>query len=292
GSSTMGVRWPGKDTTKLLLFSNTSINYDYVKTMGIQLIAGRDFSPDYGLDSMNYLVNEAAAARIGYKEPVGKELTMWGDKGTIIGLMKDYHHNSLHVPIEPLIVRLHKESWGPLWGNILVRTEAGKTKEAISSMEKVFRQFNPGYPFKYYFTDDELANNYKAEHTVSKLSRYFAFLAIFISCLGLFGLVTFTVEQRVKEIGVRKVLGASVPGIVRMLSKDFIRLVLVAAVISFPIAWWAMNKWLADFAYRINVGWEAFVIAGMAALMIALLTISFQAIKAAIANPVGALRSE
>jgi putative ABC transport system permease protein len=292
GSSTMGVRWPGKDTTKLLLFSNTPINYDYVKTMGIQLIAGRDFSPGYGLDSNNYLVNEAAAARIGYKEPVGKELTMWGDKGTIIGLMKDYHHNSLHVPIEPLIIRLHKESWGPLWGNILVRTEAGKTKEAIASMEKVFRQFNPGYPFKYYFTDDELANNYKAEHTVSKLSRYFAFLAIFISCLGLFGLVTFTVEQRVKEIGVRKVLGASVPGIVRMLSKDFLRLVLIAAVISFPIAWWAMNKWLADFAYRINVGWEAFAIAGMAALMIALLTVSFQAIKAAVANPVRALRSE
>ena len=159
-------------------------------------------------------------------------------------------------------------------------------------MEKIYKQFNPGFPFKYYFTDDELSKNYKAEHTVSKLSRYFAFLAIFISCLGLFGLVTFTAEQRIKEIGIRKVLGASVPGIVRMLSKDFLKLVLLSAVIAFPIAWWAMSKWLQDFAYRTNIGWWVFLVAGVVALLIALFTISFQAIKAAIANPVKSLRAE
>lgn len=295
GSSTQGVRWPGKDTTKLILFSNNPITYDYVKTMGIELIGGRDFDPSFSLDTMNYLVNEAAARKIGYKDPVGKELTMWGDKGTIIGLMKDFHHNSLHVPIEPLILRLFKGSWvneGGYWGNVIIRTEKGKSKQAIASMEKTFKKFNPGFPFKYYFTDDEIAKNYKAEHTVSKLSRYFAFLAIFISCLGLFGLVTFTAEQKTKEIGIRKVLGASVTGIVRMLSKDFLKLVLIASVIAFPVAWWAMNKWLMDFEYRVDIGWWVFVAAGITALLIALLTISFQSIKAAIANPVKSLRTE
>jgi putative ABC transport system permease protein len=292
GSSTQGVRWPGKDTTKLILFSNNPITYDYIKTMGIELIGGRDFSPDYSLDTNNYLINEASARKIGYKDPVGKELTMWGDKGTIIGVMKDYHHNSLHVPIEPLILRLFKKSWNSYWGNVIIKTEAGKTKQAIANMEKVFKKFNPGFPFKYYFTDDEIANRYKAEQTVSKLSRYFAFLAIFISCLGLFGLVTFTAEQRIKEIGIRKVLGASVPGIVRMLSKDFLILVLIASLIAFPVAWWAMNKWLGDFAYRVDIGWWVFVVAGVVALVIALLTVSFQAIKAAIANPVKSLRTE
>ncbi|TMI93511.1 MAG: FtsX-like permease family protein [Bacteroidetes bacterium] len=292
GSSTSGVRWPGKDTTKLILFSSNPITFDYIKTMGIQLLAGRDFSPDFSLDTMNYLINEAAARKIGYKDPVGKELTMWGDKGTIIGLMKDYHHNSLHVPIEPLILRLFKRSWGSYWGNVMIRTQQGRTQQAIASMERVFKQFNPGYPFKYYFTDEEIAKNYKAEYTVSKLSKYFAFLAIFISCLGLFGLVMFTTEQRTKEIGIRKVLGASIPGIVQMLSKDFLVLVLIAAIIAFPVAWWAMHNWLLDFAYRVNIGWWVFVAAGVAAVIIALITISFQSIKAAIANPVKSLRSE
>ena len=173
-----------------------------------------------------------------------------------------------------------------------MRTEEGKSKQAIASMEKVFKQFNPGFPFKYYFTDEEIAKNYKAEHTVNKLSRYFAFLAIFISCLGLFGLVTFTAEQKTKEIGIRKVLGASVTGIVRMLSKDFLKLVLIATVIAFPVAWWIMHKWLMDFEYRVTIGWWIFVVAGIAALLIALLTISFQSIKAALANPVKSLRTE
>jgi hypothetical protein len=292
GSSTSGVRWPGKDTTKLILFSTNPVTYDYIPTMGIQLVDGRDFSPGYSLDTMNYLINEASARKIGYKDPVGKELTMWGDKGKIIGVMKDYHHNSLHVPIEPIILRLFKKSWGGHWGNVLIRTEAGKTKQAIASLEKVFKQLNPGFPFKYFFTDEEISKIYKAEHTVSKLSRYFAFLAIFISCLGLFGLVTFTAEQRTKEIGIRKVLGASVTGIVQLLSKEFLKLVFLSAVIAFPIAWWAMSKWLQDFAYRTNIAWWAFVIAGLLALLIALLTVSFQAIKAAIANPVKSLRTE
>src|SRR5688572_23301213 len=220
---------------------------------------------------------------------------MWGDKGTIIGLMKDFHHNSLKVPIEPLILRLFKGSWlneNGYWGNVIIRTEKGKTKEAIASMEKVFKQFNPGFPFKYYFTDQEILKNYKSEHTTSKLSRYFAFLAIFISCLGLFGLFTFTAEQRTKEIGIRNVLGASVLGTVQMLLKDFSKLVLIAPVIAFPLAWWFMKMYLQDFAYRVEFGWLAFVIAGVAAILIALVTVSFQASKAAMSNPLKSLRTE
>jgi len=292
GMSTKGVRWPGKDTTQLMLFDDNPVTYGYIKTMGIQLLSGRDFSADYSLDSNNYLINESAARKIGYKDPVGKELTVWDNKGTIIGLMKDYHHNSLHVPIEPLILMLHKKSWGDYWGNVIIRTEQGRTQQAITNMEKVFKQFNPGFPFKYYFTDAEIAKNYKAEYTVSKLSKYFAFLAIFISCLGLFGLVTFTAEQRTKEIGIRKVLGASVPGIVQMLSRDFLKLVFIAAGIAFPIAWWTMHKWLSDFAYRVDIGWWVFVVAAIAAALIALVTVSLQAIRAAIVNPVKSLRTE
>jgi hypothetical protein len=222
--------------------------------MGIELIR-KGFDPSYSLDTSNYLINEAAAKKIGYKEPVGKELTMWGDKGTIIGLMKDYHHNSLKVPIEPLILRLFKQSWtreSGYWGNVIVRTEKGKTKQAIASIEKLYKQHNPGFPFKYYFTDDEIAKNYKAEYTVSKLSKYFAFIAIFISCLGLFGLVTFTAEQKTKEIGIRKVLGASVTGIVRMLSKDFLNLCLSLPLL-FSGCMVAYANWLADFAYRVDI---------------------------------------
>ncbi|OIN56295.1 ABC transporter permease [Arsenicibacter rosenii] len=293
GSSTMGVTWPGKDTTQQILFSQNAVSYEYIKTMQIKLLGGREFSPEYGVDTSNYIINESTAKKMGYQTPekaVGKQMTMWDKKGTIIGVMKNFHYNSLHENIEPLILRLQPKQEN--WGNVLVRAEAGKTREALASMEKVFKQFNPNFPFKYYFTDQEFANSYKAENTVSKLSNYFAFLAIFISCLGLFGLAAFTAEQRTKEIGVRKVLGASVPNLVGMLSKDFVKLVLIAAVISFPIAWYFLSGWLEKFAYRIDFEWWFFVAAAIIALAIALLTVSYQAIKAALIDPVKSLKSE
>ncbi|NIJ51810.1 ABC transporter permease [Dyadobacter arcticus] len=290
GSSTMGVTWPGKDTTQQLLFNSNPVGYDFVKTMGIQLLDGRDFSPEFGTDTSNYLVNQSAAKKIGYKDPVGKELTMWGTKGKIIGLMKDFHIGSLHVAIEPLIVRLQPKN--AVWGAALIRTEAGKTKQAIANIAKIYRQYNPGLPFKYHFADEEFGNQYKAENVVSKLSNYFAFLAIFISCLGLFGLAAFTAEQRTKEIGVRKVLGASVANLVGMLSADFVKLVFLSALIAFPVAWYFLKKWLEKYAYRIELQWWYFVAAGFAALIIALFTVSFQAVKAALMNPVKSLKSE
>jgi ABC-type antimicrobial peptide transport system permease subunit len=290
GSSTMGVTWPGKDTTQRMLFNVNPVGYDFVKTMGVKLLDGRDFNPTFGTDTSNYLINEAAARKIGYKDPVGKELTMWNKKGKIIGLMKDFHIGSLHVAIEPLIVNLQPKTSN--WGSALILTESGKTKQAIDGIEKVFKQYNPGFPFKYHFADEEFANLYKSETVVSKLSNYFAFLAIFISCLGLFGLAAFTAEQRTKEIGVRKVLGASVTNLVGMLSMDFVKLVAIAALIAFPIAGYFLQNWLEKYAYRIEMEWWYFLAAGVAALLIALFTVSFQAIKAALMNPVKSLRGE
>jgi putative ABC transport system permease protein len=178
------------------------------------------------------------------------------------------------------------------WGTILVRTQAGKTKEAIAGLEKLCKSLNPKFPFTYQFSDDEYTKLYQSEQVVSKLSNYFAFLAIFISCLGLFGLAAFTAEQRTKEIGVRKVLGANVTGIVSMLSKDFLKLVAIAVVIASPIAWYAMNNWLQEFEYKQDMSWWVFAVAGLAVALIALLTVSFQAIKAAVANPLKSLRTE
>ena len=258
--------------------------------MGIQLIEGRDFGPQFGTDTTNYIINEATARKMGYKDPVGKEMTMWGRKGTIVGLMKDFHHNTLHVAIEPLILRLQPKD--DYWGVVVIRTEAGKIPTAIASTEKIFKQFNPHFPFKYFFADQELAKQYKSENVVSNLSNYFAFLAIFISCLGLFGLAAFTAEQRTKEIGVRKVLGASVGNLVHLLSLDFLKLVLIATLIAFPIAWYFLKDWLQKYAYRIDMEWWYFLIAAISALVIALVTVSFQAIKAALMNPVKSLKSE
>ncbi|HEY1054659.1 MAG TPA: ABC transporter permease, partial [Emticicia sp.] len=200
GSSTQGVNWPGKDTTKIILFSQNPVSYDYLATMGIKLKDGRDFSPAYGTDTTNYIINEEAAKKMGMKDPVGKEMFMWGRKGTIVGLVKSFHINSLHESIPPLILNMQR---GDNWGQIIVRTQPGQTKEAVASMEKAFKKFNPRFPFSYKFTDQEFAAQYKGENVVSKLANYFAFLAIFISCLGLFGLAMFTAEQRTKEIGVR-----------------------------------------------------------------------------------------
>ena len=219
---------------------------------------------------------------------------MWDRKGKIIGLMKDFHYNSLHTAIEPLILRLQRGANDTTnnWGHVLVRTQAGQTKQAVASLEAGFKKFNPRFPFKYSFTDQEFGNLYKAENTVSTLSSYFAFLAIFISCLGLFGLAAFTAEQRTKEIGIRKVLGASVTNLVGMLSKEFILLVLLASFIAFPLGWYFLSGWLEKYAYRIELAWWYFAVAILVAVLIALLTVSFQSIKAALMNPVKSLRSE
>jgi hypothetical protein len=271
------------------MFTNAAAGYDFVKTLKLQLADGRDFSKDFATDSVGYLLNEEGLKKTGYKDPVGKPLTMWGKKGKIIGILKNFHFNSLHEPIKPLIIQFGEEV---KWGNAMVRTKAGKTKEAIAGLEQLCRQLNPKFPFTYRFADEEYQNLYKSEAIVHNLANCFACLAIFISCLGLLGLAMFTAEQRTKEFGIRKVLGARASTLFSLLSKDFLVLVLIAFLFASPLAWWAMHGWLQNFAYHVDVEWWVFLLAGAMALLIALLTVSIQAIKVAIANPVKSLRTE
>ena len=285
---TNSIGWPGKDPNENVSFADGVVGYDFAKTMKLQFKEGRDFSKDYA-DSMSFIINETALNRTGMKDPIGKQIT-WGNRaGTIVGVIKDFHFSSMHDPIDPLIVRLD-ENWS--WGTILVRTRAGKAKDAIAGLQSICKTLNPKFPFTYQFSDLAYANLYKSEQVVSKLSDYFALLAILISCLGLFGLATFVAAQRVKEIGVRKVLGASVGDIVTMFSGNFLKLVGIAILVAFPVAWWAMNNWLQNFAYKIDIEWWIFAVAGVVTVFIALLTVSYQSIKAAMSNPVKSLRTE
>ncbi len=288
-NGTGGVQWIDKDPNSDVQFTQSAVGYDFTKTMHLQLAQGRDFSKDFATDSVGYLINESALKVIGYKDPLGKPLTFWQKPGTIIGVLKDFHFNSLHEPIRPLVLRLGENIE---WGQALVKTQPGKTKEALASLEKVCKELNPKFPFTYKFSDEEYGKLYKSEQVVNQLANYFAFLGIFISCLGLLGLVIFTAEQRTKELGIRKVLGASPVTLFALLSKEFLLLVLLAMVIASPLAWIAMNNWLQDYAYKVNISWWMFVVAGLSAILIALITVSFQAIKAAVANPVKSLRTE
>ncbi|HEY0678497.1 MAG TPA: ABC transporter permease [Chitinophagaceae bacterium] len=288
-NGTGGVEWDGKDPNSKPMFTQAAVGYDFVQTMRLMMKDGRDFSDRFATDSVGYIINESAAKKMGMKQPVGSALTLWQRKGTVIGVVKDFHFNSLHIPINPLIIHLGENQ---RWGSVLIRTKPGQTKQALASMESLCKELNPGFPFTYQFSDEEYSKLYKSEQVVSGLSTSFSFLAIFISCLGLLGLAIFTAEQKTKEIGIRKVLGASVQGIVVLMSKDFLKLVLIALLIASPIAWYSMNNWLEDYAYRIKISWWIFPVAGIMAIMITLLTISFQAIRSAVANPVKSLRTE
>jgi len=283
------LNWEGKDVNEKVVSVHNGIGYDFLKIMNIPIIQGRDFSKSFPTDSNGFIINETALKIIGYKDPIGKPLTFFQRRGKIIGVVKDFHLKSLRQPIEPLILFLGEKA---TWGFTLVKTQAGKTQQAIGGIQQVFKQLEPKFPVRYYFTDEEYQKQYNNELTVSKLSDSFSFLAIFISCLGLLGLTIFTVEQRRKEIGVRKVIGASVGNIVNMISKDIIKLVLLAAAIATPISWLAMDNWLRNFAYHINISLWIFFFAGIVALLIAVLTISYEAVKAALANPVKSLRTE
>ncbi len=290
-NGTFGVDWDGKDPNNTIMFVNASAGYELAKTMKLKMAAGREFSAEYPTDSVGYLLNEESMRRMGFKSDnvVGKRLTFWGKKGTIVGVIKDFHFNSLHDPIRPLIVRFGEEE---TYGTALVRIRAGQTKETLSQLETLCHELNPRFPFTYRFTDDEYRDLYKSESIVHNLSNCFAGLAIFISCLGLLGLAMFTAEQRTREFGIRKVLGAKVGTLFTLLSTDFLQLVLVAFLLATPLAWWAMHLWLQNFAYHIQLEWWVFLLAGVLALLIALLTVSFQAVKVAIANPIKSLRTE
>ena len=284
-----GVFWEGKDPNATPMFTQAAISYDFVKTMDLKLLQGRDFSRDFASDSAGYLINEAALKIINYKDPIGKPLTQWGKKGRIIGVLKDFHYTSLHEPIKPLIIRMAAAG---NYGSALVRTEPGKTPQALAGLEQIAKTLNPKFSFTYFFSDEQYQRLYKSEQVVNRLSNAFAALAIFISCIGLLGLAMFTAERRAKEMSIRKVLGARAAVLFMLLSREFVLLVLLALVIATPIAWLSMNNWLLNFAYRIDIEWWIFGLAGAMAVLIALATVSFQAIKAAMVNPIKNLRAE
>jgi len=291
-NGTGGVDWDGKDPNNMVMFTNVAVGYNFVKTMKLKLASGREFSPDYGTDTAGYMLNEEAARRIGYKDPIGRRLTFWQKKGTIIGVVKNFHFTSLHDPIQPLIIRYGEDGPDFNYGNAIVRIRGSQTRASLDKLEQICHQLNPRFPFTYQFADDEYRALYKSESIVHNLANCFAVLAIFICCLGLLGLAMFTAEQRTKEFGIRKVLGAKAVTLFSLLSKDFIVLVGIAFLLASPLAWWAMNEWLKNFAYHIALQWWVFLLAGAMALAIALLTVSFQAIRVAVANPVKSLRSE
>lgn len=289
-------RDPSFDATKAAVLNTFYVDEHYIPTLGMEMKEGRNFSKDFPTDSTAAILNEAAVKILGFKDPLRETLyrpnfnngNINGAVGyRIIGVVKDFNFNSLHQSVAPLIIQLSDN-----YGSAALRVNTKNISNIINTVQNKWNQMAPGKPFSYTFMDADFNNIYTAEQQTGKLFITFAVFAIFIGCLGLFGLVTYAAEQRTKEIGVRKVLGASIGGIVAMLSKDFAKLVLIASIIAFPVAWWAMHKWLESFAYRTNISWWIFIVAGVAAIVIALVTVSFQAIKAAVANPVKSLRTE
>jgi len=270
------------------------VDEQYIPTLGMQMATGRNFSAAFATDSSSMIINESAAKAFGWgtMNAVGKTvIRVNSNRGTnvpfhIVGVVKDFNFKSLHEPITPLLMTLQPE------GGLVFKIRTTDVPGLLSSMKKQWDAFNTDEPFSYTFMDDLYNETYSAEQKTGDILNIFSVLTIFVACLGLFGLATYTAEQRTKEIGIRKVLGASVSQVTQMLSKEFLKLVLIASLVAFPAAWWAMNKWLQRFAYRINISWWVFAVAGFAALLIALFTVSFQAIKAAIANPVKSLRTE
>jgi putative ABC transport system permease protein len=284
------IKWEGKEKGQKVGFKPTSVGFDFLKLMDLGVVDGRGFDRNFATDSADaFMINEQAVKEMNIKDPIGKWISAWNKKGHIIGVLRNYNTNSLHERIRPIIIDV--KEWEN-FGVVLIRTEAGKTKEAIASLEQVYKQINPDYPFAFRFVEEDQNRMYQSEQMMTKLSNVFAALAISISCLGLLGLIMFSAEQRTREIGIRKAMGATVSSIVGLLSKDFVRIVILSFVIATPVAAWLMAQWLSGFAYKIELSWWIFASAGIGALFIALVTISFQAFQSASANPVDSLRSE
>lgn len=291
GMMSFGLHPEGKPETEDWTAASIRIDdFDLLKTYGMSMADGRYFSPHFATDTTNGIViNESLARSLGWKQPIGKTMDVPGEveHGRVIGVIKDFHMKSFHYPIEPLFLY-----YAPRHGNLSVRITTEDVPATIEFIRDAWRRFDSRYPFEYFFLDEQFDQLYASDQRLMETFTLFSILAIVVSGLGLLGLTSYATEQRVKEIGIRKVLGATVPGIVVLISRDFVKLVLIASVVAGPVAWLAMNRWLEDFAYRTEIGWWVFALAGCVALVIALLTIGAQAIRAARANPVKALRYE
>ena len=281
-----GLDWTGKGPDEKVYFEVFGGGYDLIKTLGMNIVDGRGFSRDFGADTANIILNEAAVKMMNLKNPVGKTVQLYEHPMQVIGVVKDFHFESLHEAVKPSYILLQ-----PHGGKIVARIGATGQRKIIAAVQHLYEKYNPGFPFIFNFLNEAYQKQYDAETRVAVLSRYFAGLAIIISCLGLFGLAAFTAQKRRKEIGIRKVIGASVGNITTMLSKDFLKLILLSLLISFPVSWWLMNDWLRGFAYRISITPQVFVVAGLSVMLITILTISYQSVKAAMTNPAKSLKT-
>ena len=293
-TNTDGVEWGGKTENESPYFRILRTDYDFVSTYGIEMDKGRFYSSKFSSDATgSYVINQAAAEAMQLESPVGEEISLWGRRGIVIGVVKDFHFGSFHTSIEPLICIVPTERLQNLYMRLIsIRFRPGALQSSMRYVERKWKEVLPGTAYNYYFLDDVLNAQYKGEQRMGTLFKYFTVFAIFIACLGLYGLASFSAEQKIKEIGIRKVLGATVSNITVMLSKEFLTWVILANLIAWPIGWFVMNKWLQNFAYRTSIGWWIFFLAGALAFGIALITVSVQAIRAATSNPVDALRYE
>lgn len=279
--------WDGKPVNSNLLFHAMETDKDLIPFFKLQMAQGSNFTGS-AADSTHFIINEAAAKGMNIQNPIGKNLRIWTIKGTIIGVVKDFHFSSMRKKIEPAVFVYYPKNSD----RIYIKTTGNDAQKAIASAQQVWKQYNNDAPFSYAFLDETFNKLYNTEQHTGSLFDLFGIITVFISCLGLFGLATYSAQVKTREIGIRKVLGASVTGIVRLLATEFIILIIVALTIAVPIGWYAMNKWLMEFAYRVDMQWWVFIIAGFTAIIIAFITISFQSLKAALANPVNSLRSE
>ncbi|MGI8583162.1 MAG: ABC transporter permease [Chitinophagaceae bacterium] len=296
-----GVKVPEKDGVKEHTADLFIVDYDYIKTLGLQLVAGRDFSKSYATGvNEAFIINETAVKELGFGTPekaIGQDI-LWDKwipdsvnpvkKGKVIGIVKDFHYKNLHEKVSTAVLQIYPQ----FVAKVAVKVKTADLASTIAFIKSAWNKFSPEYPLDYNFLDENFDKMYKAEDKLSSLLWIFTVMAIFVGCLGLFGLAAFSAEVRKKEISIRKVLGASVTGIVAMLSKSFLRPVFIASLLAFPVAWWAMNKWLEDFPYRVNISWWVFALSAIAALVVAFITVSFQSIKTALSNPVKPLRTE
>ncbi|HET6540264.1 MAG TPA: ABC transporter permease [Chryseolinea sp.] len=286
-SSTGGASWEGKDPNAVIEINVMSIGDDFYETTGIRVAEGKAFSGNLATDSLYFMVNEVLADLMGPGSPVGKKLSCWGINGTIIGLVRNFHMSSMYDQIAPLIIRYDPNNTRVA----LIRTQ-GSTQEAIGQVEQVTRKLNPAFPFRYQFMDEEYARSYSSELAVSTLLNYFALVCIFISCLGLLGLSSFAADQRAKEIGIRKVLGAGVLNLVLLISRDYVRIMVVACVLAIPVSYYYLQQWLNSFAFRMDLSIAFFSFAGMLAILLGGLTVGFKSFRAAVANPRDTLKEE
>jgi len=285
--SDSNLDWPGKDPDKSGSFEIFGVGHNFIETMNMQIAEGRGFSRDFGMDSLHVILNEAAVEAMGLEDPVGTTIRFYGVEMQVIGVVRNFHFESMHQAIKPALMHLQKGE-----GAIVARIKQDDQRHTLTAIEDLYKKYNPSFPFTFNFLDEAYQKQYETEASTVTLAGYFAGLAVIISCLGLFGLAAFTAQKRRKEIGIRKVIGASAAGITAMLSGDFLKLVAVSLLVAFPVSWWMMNKWLQSYAYKISITPMVFLLTGVSVMTITVMVVSFQAIRASAANPVESLRTE